>query len=148
MVARDDKNVEMNDLLLEKIQLWDSYLRSQGVSPHTVRAYRHDVRQFMEDLKLTTLESMEKCSFTSLQPWLLKNRHPRTTARALAALRHLVHYLGLFFLITAYKVQDQNQEQLTAMTDSLLKSILLFLLLHQFLFPSSINPILSSRLQG
>lgn len=78
----------------ETFQLWDTYLRSQGVSHHTVRAYRHDVQQFMDDLGFTSLSMLEQCNFITLQPWLLKSSHPRTTARALAALRHFIHYLG------------------------------------------------------
>lgn len=81
-------------LIREALEPWWHHLRAQGVSDHTLRAYKHDVSQFLEYLNLTDLASFEACDFNMLQPWLLKPRHPRTTARALASLRHFIHYLG------------------------------------------------------
>lgn len=80
--------------LHEKLQAWDIYLRSQGVSQHTLRAYRFDVVHFLDALSITTLEDFNSCDFMALQPWLLTPRHPRTTSRALASLRHFLHFLG------------------------------------------------------
>lgn len=78
----------------EHVNAWVLTLSAQGVSKHTLRAYKHDVIDFVEHVKLTSIDDFKMCRFTKIQPWLMRHLHPRTVSRSLAALRSFVKHMG------------------------------------------------------
>jgi integrase/recombinase XerC len=84
--------------LARQIDRYLAELARGNESPHTIRAYRSDLRQFLEFLSPPDLEPPQPSAIDTvlIREWLLYNQNVKavTLRRKLAALRGLFHFMA------------------------------------------------------